>query len=736
MVLKARLTHFWSALRAADDHLTLAVFAFTLSVLTTTAYLFARWGFPTPIAPVAHALTLAAFLLFLPPVLRALWQAAHHNVPPDPIHWPTSSPAFTLGVLIALLLLGFFAFRTGLPLMPLVYLLALPAAILAWVAWLSTARLGQSALFLLLPAAFMLWLIQPIYADSHHHPLFLEGLLVPGLSPVMDISNHLFVPDTPFHATLGQMLARFGVASSALDGIVRMPYYVGSHWVLFHTGQLVGVTAIESYVILYPIVFVPFMFAAFGGAALAVRTALPSAARRTPPPLRSAPGFWLIFVIAHVGLIEFQPLHIVGESALFSLTALSLTIALTAQAAATYAADPRPAHPPIHLFAFLLLYPLLLGAVGYSKSPAAFVLVGFSVVVFLRLGLFRRYYYVIWLILVLLVGAWVFRTTVWGNALNTGASFAPFNLLRCCVAPPLRPVYYPVELAYLLLSVWLVLPQTRPSSWSQALADWRAHRYLPAELLLVLGAGAIAPGLVLSLGRDSLYFSSVARWLGAIVLLAHIHQLALFSLQAQRGQPLRLLSVTLRFTLVVLLLFVVAFHTRRHVTAFVDLTLTIRAHYIPVPAADTADHLTALRQTYATPPAAPYAHPAFAVFSALANLEDAAAPDTALYIPKATSAYWDIPFECSGIPFIAPALSGLPLIYGFPPTNCQPFYGELTRFYAYSEYPDIVREPPGATAYPDDMLCQRATDRGFTQVIILTTDDDQAPVTRVLPCSN
>lgn len=668
-------------------------------------------------------------------MLRALWLAAHHNVPPDPIHWTTSPPTFTLGVLVALLLLGFLAFRTRLPLMWLIYLLAVPAATLAVAAWLSAARLWQSLLFLLLPAAFMLWLIQPVYADAHHHPLFLEGLLVPGLSPVMDISNHLFVPDTPFHATLGQMLARFGVASTALDGIVRMPYYVGSHWVLFHTGQLAGVTAIESYVILYPIVFVPFMFAAFGGAALAVRTALPSAARRSPPPLRTAPGFWFLFVIAHIGLIEFQPLQVFGESALFSLAALSLTVALTIHAAATYAADPRPAHPLIHLLVFLLLYPLLLGAVGYSKSPAAFVLVGFSIVAFLRLGLFRRWYYVVWLVLVLLVGAWVFRTTVWGNALDTGASFSPFNLLVCCVAPILQPIYYPIELAYLLIAAWLMLPPQRPPSWSHALADWRAHRYLPAELLLVLGAGAIAPGLMLSLGRDSLYFSEVARWAGAIMLLAHIHHLPLPGSSALRGQPLRLVGVTLRFTLILLLLLVVAFHTRRHVTAFVELTLTIRSHYIPI-AADPADRFTALRQTYATPPSDPYAHPAFAVFSALSSLEDAYGLDTALYIPKATSSYWDIPFECSGIPFIAPALSGLPTIYGFPPANCQPFYGELTEFYAYSQYPDIVREPPGAPAYPDDMLCQHATARGFTQVIILSTDAIDAPTTRLLPCTN
>jgi hypothetical protein len=116
---------------------------------------------------------------------------------------------------------------------------------------LISKRLVQSNLSLVLSAAFSGLLIGFTLAglcwgSNYLSPNFAEGLK----------RGHGNL-DEIFHIAIANMIKSYGVPSTGLNGLIYLPYHWGSHCYLASFSKLLGISVLESYNLLYPIVITP-----------------------------------------------------------------------------------------------------------------------------------------------------------------------------------------------------------------------------------------------------------------------------------------------------------------------------------------------------------------------------------------------------------------------------------------------------------------------------------------------
>jgi hypothetical protein len=131
------------------------------------------------------------------------------------------------------------------------------------------------------------------------------------------------------------------------------------------------------------------------------------------------------------------------------------------------------------------------------------------------------------------------------------------------------------------------------------------------------------------------------------------------------------------------------------------------------------------------------AHPDYQVIQQLHEwdaLPRAEKRDTLLFIPQSNQAYWglapsgfNLQQHCRVSPLLAPALSGMALVDGLRPVAC----GE-ERYYGYALYP--IRTEPQALG-DRESLCEQVQARGFSQVLIVDSDEHETIISRLFMCS-
>jgi hypothetical protein len=84
--------------------------------------------------------------------------------------------------------------------------------------------------------------------------------------------------------------------------------------------------------------------------------------------------------------------------------------------------------------------------------------------------------------------------------------------------------------------------------------------------------------------------------------------------------------------------------------------------------------------------------------------------------------------RCSFAPLIAPAFSGIALIDGMPPRGCK-----ISKQYNMPVYQARTREQTPADVTPR-VLCGKALEKGFSEVLVLESDSAGMPKRRRLAC--
>jgi hypothetical protein len=84
--------------------------------------------------------------------------------------------------------------------------------------------------------------------------------------------------------------------------------------------------------------------------------------------------------------------------------------------------------------------------------------------------------------------------------------------------------------------------------------------------------------------------------------------------------------------------------------------------------------------------------------------------------------------RCSYVPFIVPATSGLALIDGMPPLDC-----DLVLQYGLTQYKPRTTPQLPADVIPS-ALCAKANAKGFSRVIVLDGADSTRITQQVIEC--
>jgi hypothetical protein len=74
--------------------------------------------------------------------------------------------------------------------------------------------------------------------------------------------------------------------------------------------------------------------------------------------------------------------------------------------------------------------------------------------------------------------------------------------------------------------------------------------------------------------------------------------------------------------------------------------------------------------------------------------------------------------RCDAIPFIVPAITGMAMLDGVPVESCQ------AKNYGYKLY-HLRKESQSEIDKTREVLCKKANNRGFSQIIVIDSDDRQ-----------
>ena len=575
-----------------------------------------------------------------------------------------------------------------------------------------------------------------LWGYGSHTPVFTTG-----------IENGRTHIDPLFHTAIVAMIQTHGVSTVGIDGVVRLPYHVGSHWLLAHLTVTFGVTRVEAYSLVCPIL-VPALFVwSLGCLARAVAGAHSPAAAETDHrwgPAVVVLAFSNILpqnVAREIGVwYSFWGAESCGVAATLWFLSMALWLTLWARHQRTGAAAP--------LWVMAASAPPLVAAVAACKVSVGFVCVGLLAAAVVRVPGLRRPATVLGAAAALAVAYAVYKWASPPYYATETSHVVWFAFVRSFVPAGWWPWIFWIHLAWFLALAAGRLYALGAVTAGDAVRLARAGRVIDVELAAVAVGLSFAPGLLMDLAAGAAWFFwDCQRWLCLALLLGWLaaRQAAAPAAPPRRWADIRLRDIFVR-AVVACLVFEVALNTLytvRQAVAVAWSRLLDRQN----PAGDAAfDGWPGTQQaledlvTFKPPrrvlgvsgtlPRVP--RPNARIVALLRELDGLNAADkrrTALYIPKATRAYWDMfghGYTMKGVPFVAPGLSGIAMIDGLPEYNPDiPWIG-----YGYDIHkPPTEKAAPAAWDADRKGVLARAAAAGFDRVLVVREMPDGELVT-------
>ncbi|NJO84718.1 MAG: hypothetical protein HC828_19435, partial [Blastochloris sp.] len=345
--------------------------------------------------------------------------------------------------------------------------------------------------------------------------------------------------DTLFHMAISSMIQTYGIPSTGLDGLPYLNYHIGSHWVFAMLANVLDTTPLTSYLLAYPVIFIPLFLLALLSLAIDVRfTLAPHAYDAAPeqgqpgqpmqpgPPMRSDGLFWALLVVALVmpfglreGIYIGVASYLISESYNLSLT---LTL-LLASVGLAFSRSQRASgqHPPHEVLAFVLLLLLGVGALGMVKVSLLVLVVLVLLWLFVRLRLYTSFVFLVALPLLLSVSLVVMYLVSYPSL--EASAITPFHYINNFVEPEWQGTFFFAGFLFAWLLLLLKGAALRIATRRRLLAAWQSHRLLDVEVVLILAVVGALPALLLPIpGGSALFFWDVQRWVALALLLGQL----------------------------------------------------------------------------------------------------------------------------------------------------------------------------------------------------------------------
>jgi hypothetical protein len=491
--------------------------------------------------------------------------------------------------------------------------------------------------------------------------------------------------DTIFHASIANMLVKYGALSTGLDGLVPIKYHVLSHIWLGCVSLWLGVSTLEGYYIAGQVIAAPMLLFSLSLAIHLLRRPGEGVANGA---LITSGSLLLLFIADRWGWTH----YLVSESYFLAMIMLLLTLPLLAEVA-----DTERRHRLSLQLAALGLATVLILLSKISVGAILSAAVGF--LLWSRMGM--TILGLIKLAVPLVLLAIVAVSVVFPGAGILLQAIDPLHFVRQYPGGSLPNIAASLVLLYVALCVWR----------SGTPRDRRC-----AEAFGIIAIASIVPVLLVDMpGGSDYYFANVGTW-AAIVFVCAYRGPAF-----ERSFPSRF---TPAFVLAAILL--VGFFTPEKSESAVKLgalfaELQTRVRLV---AGDSAGAETTTRQRLIellTP-----GHPARQALAndvkrtpgaqarqTLLELGVTQFPRAAVFVPPDDLAFWSIGLECRADPFFVPAILGVPMLKGLnpPALKCprEPYYG-------FAAYNDANLE-----ILSDAQLCAAAAPWKLDAIFILET---------------
>ena len=493
--------------------------------------------------------------------------------------------------------------------------------------------------------------------------------------------------DTMFHASIANMLLKYGALSTGLDGFVLLKYHVLSHIWLGCFGLWLGVSTLESYYIGMQIVWIPMLLFCLSTATYLLR---PDSERLANGALVTLCSVLLLFVTELWGWTHW----LVSESYCLSLIVFLLALPLLADTAEPLSRGG--------LAWRILMLGIASIAAALAKVSVGFIFVGAAgFLLWQQIGL--TWINLLKLAIPVLLGLYVVATVVFASIYSDIARIlVPFSFVRQYPGSALSNVAANIVLLCVAIAVWR----------SGTARDKRC-----AEAFAIIAVASALPALLLDIpGGSAFYFINVGTWAGIVFVAAYGgHYLAQWRPGLLRPE----------FVLTAIILIALATGEKRNSAAkfaneFAEVQTRIRTLTGEGTEAASSDR----RRIFAllVPGGAErkmLAHDVERTAGAQSErtlLAMGLAQDNhaAVFVPPDNLAFWTLYEDCRSNPFFVPGALGAPMIRGInpPALKCpkEPHYG----YPAYAA--DAVSQPT-----TDSELCSRAATSGVKTVFVLST---------------
>ncbi|RKZ72109.1 MAG: hypothetical protein DRQ57_17830, partial [Gammaproteobacteria bacterium] len=643
--------------------------------------------------PILSALVLGIFLINFPQAYRL---AEDKFKLPFSNTWLTSDAALSLLGLIILITAGnIFSFYV----LHIFYLISFSLFAYVFYSWLKGANYKHSYIFIGISVLFSIWVASLIWKYGLRSPLFFEELIF-----FDSTTTYKTFKDVLFHSSIINMIQAHNIPSTGLDGTPSFVFYFGSHWIFGNLAKLLDISPILFYNLAFPIIFTPFMFSSLLLLAINLKKWQENS-NLGNWSLRADFKFWLIFFIANIGLIYYPYahnnmillwyLHIHGASYSLGLTLAFLLLGML------LALNHTITNKIDNSF-ILLVLPLMLVLIGFTKLSTALLILPLLFYLFIRLKLYKNLMYNLSAIIisgisiiVVIISFTIASQATTGYNAQSVSLFDPFNLLRTWIKPSLWLFFLFFCCFWSILFITLRLWYERKINHVSHLKTLFINRQLiDVEIVVILCVVGLLPGMLFHLPpynhpnsmTVNVYFFDFQNWIALAFLLASMGKFRnLFKKKTYLMIP----------AMFGICFFILNYNYQIQAVYNRQLQLSQLIKNNPNYLSTTEGKIIDLLRQIGK------------------NMPLSEKKKTLVFIPQSNKDFWNAKLEeCYAVPFSVPAMTGMAMLDGLPPTRCQP-----KGAYGYESYENNGIRTKKQTNTQNKVLCSKALDKGFSQVL-------------------
>lgn len=611
-------------------------------------------------------------------------------------------------LLLFCFLLGFVLPQFNLYFMPVILFAGFLSFLINLAFFLKNKGLKFVIFLIILSIVFAFWIAGNIWGSEYHNILFLEKMAIGKINR-----------DVVFNPSISQMLKTYGIPSTGQDGTPYLSYHFASHFIFAILSGLFNVNLVFFYQLFYPLVFIPLLL-------YSLIVFVKTICQEQKIKIFFDIYFFIFLIVFFVGLLSEEILQqvalyriniFVSESYQLSIIAFFVLLSLALR------------HYKSRIFIFSL--PLCVFIFCFLKISTAFIVLMLFIYVFIRFKKYKDPLVIFSVVLSIVAFAFSYRLAVY-NLFTVAASsnfiIYPLHYVLSRVSLNYLPLFFIIFYFWEITYIFIRLTFLKIRSVRELKHKLILNNIPDVEFLVVVSVIGFLPGAITKIGPagDAFYFMDVQRWIAISLLLSRLDLAKLFFQKMYKiinESFLSIKAISLIIFIIPFLFLAINFYSS--VKNLVKDNIYVRIQLIKNSSKYNAFRHeqilkkfnlfgipTVLKYVIFQPSVSIKFNPKYQMLQTFLRLEQiplVKKKTTAILIPLSNKAYWYI-IPCRANGFIAPALSGMAVINGYPELGCNIFPSG-------NEVPDIKASSVQNAPKTQKEICQKASKLGFTQVL-------------------